>query len=114
MMEVVEVSDAQIASGRIDGIIPKYDEIPKEYKDMCPKDQKIAKMHKFMETWFFCGVGNVKFIPKEGIDKDKAFRMVSCVIRSWEPSHEHKEAAVTYMLCEFFDDIEFEVKKRKE
>lgn len=111
-MQVVEVSNIDLAFGRIDGIIPAYKDIPDEYKTDYPEDQLIKKFREFTDMWFFCGVHIINITPKEGIDKKKALRMVTAVIKSFEPSHEHKQAGVTYLMHNLFDDVEYETRRK--
>lgn len=40
---------------------------------------------------------------KPGVDAHKALRAIKAVLGSYEPKHEHKEAACAFMLSEWFD-----------
>jgi len=41
--------------------------------------------------------------PKDGVDVKKAMRALKAALGSFEPKHEHKMAAVGYMLSQWFD-----------
>jgi hypothetical protein len=51
--------------------------------------------------------------PKEGVDVDKALRHIQAIMRSYQPKHEHKEAAVAYLLSQWFDDVTWTPKPRR-
>jgi len=108
MLKVVDISDASLAfPSDLDGIIPKYEDIPEEFKQSYGGDDKVKKCRDLFSTWFYRGLKTLELIPKEGVDKDKALRMIRCVMGSFSPKHEHKEAACAYMFHEFFEEIEF-------
>jgi hypothetical protein len=48
----------------------------------------------------------VKFYPREGVDPEKAFRAIKATLGSFAPKHQHKEAAVAYMLSCWFAKVE--------
>ncbi len=103
MLEIKEVSDLDIAfSSNVDHLLPAWDDIPEEFK------RGRTKWNKIISDWFFSGLTNSKWHSKEGVDSDKAMRMVQACLRSWEPKHEHKEAGCAYMLSEWFEDVEYE------
>lgn len=81
--------------------MPAYKDIPKAFTQMHNPWCQIAS------RWFFDGLpkGTV-FKPKPGVDTDKALRHIACILRSFEPSHEHKEAGCAFLLAEWFDSIE--------
>jgi hypothetical protein len=58
-------------------------------------------------AWFFTGLTDLNLIPKdktwEREDFDKALRHIKCITGSFEPSHEHKTASVTFLLQEWFE-----------
>ena len=89
-------------------LIPKYEDIPEEYKKSYSKDKHIEKMKKLFNVSFFLGLKSLTLVPNEGIDKDKAWQHIRCIMGSFEPKHEHKEAACVYMLSEWFKDAEWE------
>ena len=81
--------------------MPEYDEIPKEFK----KGQ--TKWNKFFNDMFFSGVKDVVLYPKNGINRDKAFRHLLLWAHSFKPSHEHKEAAFAYVMSLWFEDVKW-------
>lgn len=84
-------------------ILPKMADIPDEFKN----SNRPNKWMKCVSDWFFCGLKSCKWVPKEGVDTKKAIAAVSCCIRSFEPSHEHKEAGCAYLLSQWFDDVTY-------
>lgn len=100
--------------------MPKYDDLPEEFKRFpghTPWNQAVS-------TWFFKGakfcefagkgedrqptgieIGGVKFKPKEGVNGTQALAAIVSVLKSFEPKHEHKEAACAYMLSQWFDIV---------
>lgn len=65
---------------------------------------------KLFNDWFFCGLKSLELMPKEGIDKSKALRHIRTIMGSFEPKHEHKEAAVALLLEEWFEPGKWECK----
>jgi hypothetical protein len=87
--------------------MPKYETIPEEFKKWHGNAYVDA-----VSTWFFKGaksapngieIGGKTFTAKAGVDKTKALTAIKSVLGSFEPAHEHKEAACAYMLSEWFD-----------
>jgi hypothetical protein len=81
--------------------MPKYEDIPDEFK------RGHNKWCQLVSDAFFCGIKDIKFKPKEGVDEKKAWRHFRTILGSWEPKHEHKEAACAYLLSQWFDDITY-------
>ena len=103
MFPVAEI-DAVTAAfpANVSHLMPKMSDIPKEFH------YGHTVWNKLVSEWFFCGVNNLKLTPKEGIDKDAALRHVKTVMGSFEPKHEHKEAACAYLLSQWFTDPSWE------
>lgn len=78
-------------------------------KAVIPEDiiQGRSKWCRVTSDWFFWGLRNAKWVPKEGIDQTKALRHVGTILGSWEPQHEDKEAAVAYLLSQWFEDVSY-------
>lgn len=97
-----DVSAADLAfPARVEHLMPKYADIPDDFK------RGRTKWNELFSKWFYSGVKGLQFVRKPGVDDEtteKALRQIRCVMRSYEPKHEHKEAAVAYMLSRFFDD----------
>src|SRR5579871_382448 len=109
MLEIKDVDGVTAVFGaqRLGDLIPKWEAIPKEFKD------GNTKWNKLFHVWFFEGLEKgAEFKPKAGVDKTKALRHVRAVMGSFEPRHEHKEAAVAYMMSEWFEDVVYEVKRK--
>lgn len=96
--EIFEVTDADIAFPTAEHI-PKENEIPKEFWD------GKTKWNAFFSKWFYKGAHASELVPKEGVNKNKAIRAIMSIMGSWGPKHEHKEAAVAFLLSEWFADI---------
>lgn len=93
-----EITDIDLAfPASVRHLMPDYDEIPDEYK----KDSHWAV--KFQRSWFFNGIKSYSFSWKDDIDGKTAMRHLSCIQGSFEPKHEHKEAAVAYLLDQWTD-----------
>ena len=102
----VEVSGFDYAfGGDMEKLLPKMEDIPDEFKQF-----NGTKWNKIVNDWFFCGIELVNVIPKKRIDKGKAIAHIKSILTSFEPSTEHKEAGVAYLLSLWFD--EFEYRKR--
>jgi hypothetical protein len=98
----IDAATAAFPAGVRD-LMPAYDEIRKEY------DSNRKWSNRLFNDWFFTGIeSHDGLVPKEGVDKTKALRHIRAVMGSWEPKHEHKEAAVAYLLSLWFDDVKYE------
>lgn len=109
MFKPMDIDEATAAFPAGLGIlIPKYEDIPEVYRENFSTDKHIEKMRKLFNTCFFKGLKNLTLVPNEGISEYKAWRHVRCIMGSFEPKHEHKEAACVYMLSEWFKDATWE------
>lgn len=88
--------------GRALELMPKMHDIPESLD---------RKWTRFMSDWFYRGLNNLSVTPKDGIDPVKAMRHLKAIMGSWEPKHEHKEAAVAYLASLWFEDVAYEVAK---
>ena len=88
-------------------LMPRMEDIPKEFKDR----NNGTEWNRLFGDWFYNGLESLDLTPKEGIDKEQALRHIQTVMGSWEPKHEHKEAAVAYLLSLWFTDPKWKVKK---
>ncbi len=94
------VSDAQRAfPARLGPLLPPWDEIPDEFK------RSRNTWVEFQAEWMFFGLGKPEFRLRDGIDGDLAVRHLSTIQRSFEPKHEHKEAAVAYLASLWFKSV---------
>lgn len=93
------VSDIDLAfPAQVSHLMPAYDDIPREFKN------GHTKWNKFFGDMFFSGLKNAKLVAKDGIDGTQAARHIRAISGSFEPKHEHKEAAVAYLMSLWFDD----------
>lgn len=91
----------------IEGFIPNYKDLPKEYTDGW------TKWHGLVSAMFFTGLKKLELKPRLGVDKDKAIRHIRYVLGSFEPKHEHKTAGVAWLFNEWFEDGTWEQADRK-
>lgn len=85
----------------IENLLPVARNIPEEFL------QRDTPWVKFMGIWMFRGLpADTQFIPKEGIDAETAFYHIHCIMGSFAPKHEYKEAAVAYLCSLWFKDIQ--------
>ena len=89
-----------VFGGNMKELMPKYEEIPAEFKDF----NKENRWTKLQSKWFFEGLKKNE-IPKtrEGIDQNQALTHLQAIQASWEPKHEHKVAAVAYLMSLWFE-----------
>ncbi|MDF2652127.1 MAG: hypothetical protein K0Q73_7932 [Paenibacillus sp.] len=103
----IDVNGLDLAfGGDIKKLLPPWEEIPNDFG--------IGKRNKWNEvvgTWFFRGLKNAQWKPKEGVDTKMALRHIGAILGSWEPKHEHKEAGCAYLLSKFFEDVTYEPAK---
>jgi len=103
MFEIKEVSDIDMAlGGNIAELLPPMKDIPEEFGI-----GKRNKWSQFISDWFFCGIKELKLVPKEGVDPVKAIRHIRAIMSSFEPKHEHKKAGCAYLMSLWFDDIQY-------
>jgi hypothetical protein len=97
------ISDALYAyPATVKHLMPPYEEIPEEFHYISNKWVRIQ------QRWFFDGLPEKTYFKmKEGIEGDLALRHLSAIQRSFEPKHEHKEAAVAYLMSLWMDDVVF-------
>ena len=104
-----EVSQIELAfPASVLQFMPKWEDIPDEFKDRNTKECRLAS------DWFFCGLSELNGSPREGVDAEKALKHIQMVLGSFEPKHEHKEAAVAFLLREWFEIEGWKVGRRKD
>lgn len=105
MLTIPDLTAADVAFGGIKHM-PRYSDVPENFK------KSYDPFCKAISSWFFSGakgipnglaIDGVEFTAKPGVDSGKALRAIKAVLGSFEPKHEHKEAACAYMLSEWFD-----------
>ncbi len=85
----------------VTSLIPKMKDIPEEFKGWHPHETKWGKL---FNDWFFLGLNSLELTAKEGVDLEMAKKHIRAIMTSRQPGHEHKEAAVTYLLSQWFED----------
>jgi hypothetical protein len=82
-------------------ILPSREDIPDEFLR-----HDGTKWNKAFGQWFFSGFPEgTQLQYKEGIDPEMAMRHLRAVMTSWSPKHEHKDAACSYLLSMWVEDI---------
>lgn len=101
-MKPLSLTDAELAfPAEVLQLMPPYAAIPQEYK------RGHNRWCQLQSDWFFCGIQRTSVTPKPGIDPEQAWRHLSAIQRSFAPKHEHKAAAVAYLLNEWFEDVQY-------
>ena len=86
----------------VSGMMPPYESVPQEFK------RGTTKWNTLFSEWFYAGLKSLVLTPKPGIDRGEALGVIKAVMGSFEPKHEHKEAAVAYLLSLWFEDASWE------
>jgi hypothetical protein len=102
-----EIPNDNIDVFNITELMPMYGDIPEEFKNWNNK----TKWNKVVSDWFFRGLKNEVWQPKDGIEIQAALRHLRAILSSYEPKHEHKEAAVAYLMSLWFNDVKYETIK---
>jgi hypothetical protein len=88
-------------------LMPRYEDIPVMFKSSSNEWAQLASM------LFFEGGKGVLLTPRPGINTTTAIRHVRAILASFEPKHEHKEAAVAFLLSKWFESYRIDQKARK-
>ena len=75
---------------RLGDLMPPYDTVPSEFKSSS------NKWVNWQQEWFFRGLDAFPE-AKPGIDVNVAGNHLAAIQGSFEPKHEHKQAAVAYL-----------------
>jgi len=99
----INVTDLDtVFPGDVRLLMPTYDEIPEEFRDW----NKHGPWQRWQSTWFFKGLPTEATpTPKPGIDLSAALRHLAAIQRSFQPRHEHKEAAVAWLASLWFEPL---------
>lgn len=106
MLPIPDINRLDMAFGNIKHM-PKYDTLPDEFKRFHGNPFSEA-----VSSWFFSGakaypngieIDGVKFVAKDGVPAGNALAAIRAILGSFEPKHEHKQAACAYLLHEWFD-----------
>lgn len=77
-------------------LMPAWSDIPDSYK----RGSGVASL------WFYSGLPvGTEFVPRDGVDVTQAMAQLKCILGSFEPKHEHKIAAVNFLLSEWFSEV---------
>jgi hypothetical protein len=81
-------------------LMPLHADIPTDYPDR-------AEWEKFVSHWFFQGDPFAKWdlLVRPDVDGNTAFTHLRALMGSYEPKHEHKEAAVAWLASRWFAAI---------
>jgi hypothetical protein len=98
-----EVDDATIAfPATVMHLMPVMEAIPEDYP-------RKYEWQDFITQWFFFGweKATTKYwlYTHPEIDGNKAIRHIRAVIGSYEPKHQHKEAATAWLMSRWFGGI---------
>jgi hypothetical protein len=96
----IEIDDATYAfPADVKHLMPDREDVPREFEDFSSDNPFV----KLQQKWFFGGLDTSILVAKKGIDKKTALRHLSAIQGSWEPKHEHKVAAVSYLMSLWFE-----------
>ena len=99
------VSDVQVAfpAGALD-LMPSWEECEAALAALPDGGEQ---WREFQARWFFNGLpATTTFDLAEGVDGATALRHLKVIQGSFEPKHEHKEAAVAYLASRWFTSVE--------
>lgn len=89
-------------------LMPAYESIPEEYK------HHNGTYGDLFGSWFFLGLTKFEPVLRDPtMDINACLGHIACVKSSYEPSHQHKEATVRFLLDTWFSSIVWESKKEK-
>lgn len=95
----VPVTDVELAfPARVSHLMPDMEEIPKG----------LGPWTTFFARVFTKGFGGVSFVLHDGIDGDMAYRHLAALLGSYEPKHEHKQAAFSHLCSVWFKGAVFD------
>lgn len=96
-----KVSDLLIVfPGAIDHLLPDWNDIPEDFRR---GNGEARPWLKLQSDWFYQGIPANALATKEGVDPDTAIRHVKCIQGSFSPKHEHKQAAVAWLMSRWFE-----------
>lgn len=98
-VQPIDVADLDLAfPAQVKHLMPPYEEIPEQFRG------GQSPWTRVVQTWFYKGLSAAKLHTKPGVDGAKALRHLSCIINSFEPKHEHKMAAVAFLMSQWFEE----------
>ena len=81
-------------------LMPCYEDIPDEFKNYPG-----TFWNKWQAEWFYRGL-QASPHAKPGIDLEMALRHLWAIQGSFQPKHEHKEAAVAYLASLWLEEVQ--------
>lgn len=90
------LNELHAARARVSTLMPDYDDIPEEFR------RNRSPWCAIADAWFFHGLNSDRVEPNEDIDKERALAHLGAILNSMEPAHEHKIAAVAYLMSLWF------------
>jgi hypothetical protein len=85
-------------------LMPDYATVPEDFKRWRGQGAA-APWCEFVTDWFFKGVQLARLTPRTDVDPKTAINHAKAIMASWEPKHEHKEAAVAWLLSRWFEAV---------
>lgn len=83
--------------GHLERLLPPWDEIPDDFKNVR------NPWLRFVSLWFRKGwPEEPKLYEHPNVPGEMAFRHAHTIMKSFEPSHEHKVAGVAWLLSRWF------------
>jgi hypothetical protein len=103
MMNTLNPQPRPLAEGSsVQLLLVDYAQIPEDFKGFLPNN-----IHsKVQAHWFYKGLSSEQFSrisPKEGINKDHAWKHLHTIQTSFDIGHNLKTAQVAYLLSKWFD-----------
>jgi hypothetical protein len=78
-------------------LMPNMHEIPEQFKRW--NGDPYIELQK---EWFYRGLEGCHILEREGIDRKKAIKHLAAIQNSFTPKHEHKVAAVAFLMSLWF------------
>ena len=96
-----KVTDVAMAfGGEALSLMPAYKDIPAEFRE-----NSANKWREFQSRWFFSGLKSSELTPRDDIYAADALRHLKLLQTSWGTKHEHKSAAVAWLVSRWFADV---------
>lgn len=88
--------------GSVEDMLPPADSIPDEFHY-----HSNGAWNNFINTWIFntSKLKDATFIPTGVASAEQAYKHISCILRSFQPKYEYKEAACAYLCSIWFKDV---------
>lgn len=129
---IPEIRDSFHLRVTTDGMMIPYKDLDDVYKskgwnvprEVCGGDTPVV-FTQFVNNWFFRGIKKVEFVFRDNVKTVDGYidhlalrrallKYISQIMNSFEPSHEHKIAYVTYCLHTCCSSVVWEVSEEQE